>query len=217
MGRFDLARGLLGSAHLYVVSADAEPGRQAEVLCAAVDGGAAIVQLRNKLAPAAALLDAARQVATHARAHGALFIVNDEPDLAAAAGADGVHVGQDAGPLVEVRRRLPPGALVGRSTHSLDQALGATEEGADYIGVGPVFATPTKPGRSAVGLALLPVIAARITLPWFAIGGIRADTLGGVIEAGARRVAVVRAVASAADPAAAAAELVQLLTVGAPA
>jgi thiamine-phosphate pyrophosphorylase len=106
---------------------------------------------------------------------------------------------------VVAARALWPGRIVGRSTHSLDQALAAVAEGADYIGVGPVFATPTKPGRPAVGLSLVAEVArcARVSLPWFAIGGIGAARLGDVVAAGARRVAVVRAVCEAADVAAA--------------
>jgi thiamine-phosphate pyrophosphorylase len=205
--RFDEARRRLAGARLYVVSADAVPAVQADVLCAAIDGGAAIVQLRNKLASPGDLLNAARRVAGHARAHDAVFIVNDLPELAAASGADGVHVGQDEAPTAAIRARLPEGALVGRSTHSLLQAEAAAAEGADYIGVGPVHATPTKPGRAAVGLGLLTDVAASVEVPWFAIGGIDAGGLDDVLAAGAWRIAVVRAVANAADPRAAAAEL----------
>ncbi|MGI8609223.1 MAG: thiamine phosphate synthase [Candidatus Dormibacteria bacterium] len=210
-GQFDEARGRLAAARLYVVSADADPAQQANVLCAAIDGGAAIVQLRNKRAAAAELLDAARRVAAHARANSAVFIVNDLPDLVEASGADGVHVGQDGGAMLEVRARLPLGALVGRSTHSLGQATAAESEGADYLGVGPIHATPTKPGRPAVGLALVGEVAAVIGTPWFAIGGLSQDNLAEVIKAGASCVAVVRAVAGAADPRHAAEQLVVML------
>jgi thiamine-phosphate pyrophosphorylase len=205
--RFEEARHRLAGARLYVISADDEPGRQAAALCAAVDGGADLVQLRNKAARPIDLLAAARQVAAHAHAHGALLIVNDSPELVAGSGADGVHVGQADGAIDEVRSRLPPGALVGRSTHSLAQAEAAVAEGADYIGVGPVHETPTKPGRPAVGVELVRVIAARIQLPWFAIGGLNDANLDDVLAVGARRVAVVRAVAAAPDPRVAAAAL----------
>ena len=210
-GQFDEARDRLAAARLYVISADDDPDRQAAVLCSAIDGGAGIVQLRNKAAAAGRLLDCARAVAAHARAHSAVFVVNDVPELVEASGADGVHIGQDDGRVDQVRARLPRGALVGRSTHSLEQARQAMEDGADYIGVGPIHATPTKPGRPAVGLALVRAVAPVVAIPWFAIGGLDTDNLAEVLAAGATRVAVVRAVARAADPRAAAACLVARL------
>ncbi len=199
----DEARRRLAGARLYVVSADARPDLQADVLCQAIDGGAEVVQLRNKAAAPGDLLDAARRVAEHAHAHDAVFIVNDVPELADTSGADGVHVGQDGGPTAAIRLRLPPGSLVGRSTHSLAQAQAAAAGGADYLGVGPVWETPTKPGRRAVGTDLLGAVAATVAIPWFAIGGINGTNLAEVLDAGARRVAVVRAVAVAPDAAAA--------------
>lgn len=207
-GRFEEARLRLQGAGLYVISAAGSPARQADTLCAAIDGGAGVVQLRNKVAAPADLLEAARRIAAHAQAHGSVFIVNDLPGLVEASHAHGVHAGQTDGAMAGLRATLPPGALVGRSTHSLEEARAAVGEGADYIGVGPVHATPTKPGRPAVGVDLLREVAAVIPLPWFAIGGLDLSNLAEVLEAGARRVAVVRAVAGAADPRAAAAELV---------
>jgi thiamine-phosphate pyrophosphorylase len=199
---------MLSDARLYVISVDGPPADQVSTLCAAVDGGADIVQLRNKTAPATALVSAARSLVAYCRARGVPVIVNDHLDVAIAAEADGVHLGQDDMDITEARRRWQPGGLVGRSTHSLDQALAASDAGADYLGVGPVYATPTKPGRPAVGTGLVAeVAAAGIEIPWFAIGGIDAGNIGEVLAAGARRVAVVRAVCAAADPAAAAAEL----------
>ncbi|MFN2465306.1 MAG: thiamine phosphate synthase [Candidatus Dormibacteria bacterium] len=209
--RIEEARDYLAAARLYVISADSDPSWQAEVLCQAIDGGAGVVQLRHKAAAPADLLDAARRVARHATAHGAVFIVNDTPELVEASGADGVHAGQDAGTTDAVRVRLPEGSLVGRSTHSLAQAQEAAAGGADYIGVGPVHATPTKPGRAAVGLGLVTEVARAVDIPWFAIGGLDRDNLTEVIDAGAQRVAVVRAVAAAADPGRAAAELLAQL------
>jgi thiamine-phosphate pyrophosphorylase len=198
----DSERGLrLEAAHLYVVSAEAPPAIQAEVLREALDGGADMVQLRNKAAAPADLLEAARLVAAHARSKQALFIVNDHLDLAIEAGADGVHLGQEDLSVEIARSRW--GGLIGRSTHTLDQALEAGRQGADYIGVGPVYATPTKPGRRAVGLELVQGAAGAVSIPWFAIGGIDADNLDAVMGAGASRVAVVRAVCGAPDPAAA--------------
>lgn len=202
----------LAQARLYVISSDDRPERQAQVLCRAIDGGADVVQLRAKesnqwSAGKAALLRAALEVSAYARQCERLFIVNDHLDLAMAASADGVHLGQDDLPVVAARRVWGPGHLVGRSTHSLEQALAAVAEGADYLGVGPVFATPTKPGRPATGVELVAAVAGRVEVPWFAIGGIDPGNLEAVMAAGAERVAVVRAVSAASDPAYAAATL----------
>jgi thiamine-phosphate pyrophosphorylase len=131
-------------------------------------------------------------------AHGALFILNDHPELVAAAGADGVHLGQDDTPVAAARDIVGEGRLIGLSTHTPEQIDGGA--GPDYIGVGPVHATPTKPGRPAVGLELVRYAAAHATVPFFAIGGIDAGNAGAVRAAGARRVAVVRALTEAADP-----------------
>jgi thiamine-phosphate pyrophosphorylase len=168
----------------------------------ALDGGADVVQLRNKVAEPADLFEAARLVAVHARARKALFIVNDHLDLAIDAGADGVHLGQDDLSVEAARSRWD--GLVGRSTHSLDEALEAQRQGVDYLGVGPVYRTPTKPGRPPVGLELLQAVAAAVSIPWFAIGGIDSANLDDVLGAGACGVAVVRAVCEAREPAAAA-------------
>jgi thiamine-phosphate pyrophosphorylase len=197
--------GRLRAARLYVVSGDAEPATQARVLRAAIDGGADVVQLRHKHAAPADLLETAVGIGRYARAHGTIFIVNDHLDLAIRAGADGVHLGQDDLSLEAARAAW--GGLVGRSTHSLDQALEAQAQGADYIGVGPLFATPTKPGRMAIGLEPLRQVGRQVTIPWFAIGGIDATNLESVLAAGATQVAVVRAVCGAADPRAAARDL----------
>ncbi len=143
--------------------------------------------------------------------HDALFVVNDRIDLALAVGADGVHLGQDDLPVAVARRLLGPERLIGRSTHAPEQLRRALAEGCDYVGVGPVNATPTKPGREPVGLAYVAAAAAEATIPWFAIGGIDATNLEAVLAAGAQRVAVVRAITEAADPAAACAELLALL------
>ena len=193
------------SARLYVVSGEAAPELQAEILCRAIDGGAEVVQLRHKTAAKGGLLSAARRVREYAHSQGALFIVNDHLDLAMAAEADGVHLGQDDLP-IDIARKLWPGAIVGCSTHSHEQALAAQASGADYLGVGPVYSTPTKPGRAAVGTMLLGAMS-DVELPWFAIGGIDGGNLAEVLAAGASRVAVVRAVCDAPDPAGAARDL----------
>src|SRR5258708_25031232 len=161
---------LLDRAGLYVISGDQTPERQADVVCTAIDGGASLVQLRNKSAEPGDLLAAAVRVRDHAHAHGAILVVNDHLDLAIEADADGVHLGQDDLAVALARDRW--GGLVGQSTHSLAQAISAQEAGVDYIAVGPVYQTPTKPGRAAVGLGLLAEVKAAVSLPWFAIGGV---------------------------------------------
>ena len=146
--------------------------------------------------------------------HDALFLVNDRIDLALAVDADGVHLGQDDLPVALARRLLGPERLIGRSTHAIEQLRRAEVEGCDYIGVGPVNATPTKPGREPVGLAYVAAAAAEARIPFFAIGGIDTTNLAAVLATGARRVAVVRAITAAADPGAATAELLDLLNSG---
>lgn len=180
----------LEAARLYLVCGAVSD----DFLSAAVRGGVDIVQLRMKDASDAAILAAAERFARH----DVLLIINDRPDLAAAANADGVHVGQDDTPVQEARALVGPDRLVGLSTHTPKQVDGAT--GADYIGVGPVYSTPTKPGRPAVGLELVHYASERARVPFFAIGGIDADNLPAVHAAGAERVAVVRALTETDDP-----------------
>jgi thiamine-phosphate pyrophosphorylase len=180
----------LEAARLYLVCGAVSD----DFLSAAVRGGVDIVQLRMKDASEAAILAAAERFARH----DVLLIINDRPDLAAAANADGVHVGQDDTPVQEARALVGPDRLVGLSTHTPEQVDGAT--GADYIGVGPVYSTPTKPGRPAVGLELVHYASERARVPFFAIGGIDADNLPAVHAAGAERVAVVRALTETYDP-----------------
>jgi thiamine-phosphate pyrophosphorylase len=187
----------LRSACLYLVCDD----RPDEFLAGALAGGVDIVQLRMKDASDDAISAAARRFAVVAREHGALFILNDRPDLVVATGADGVHVGQDDASVVDAREIVGPNRLVGLSTHSPEQVDAAAGLPVDYIGVGPVHATPTKPGRPAVGLELIRYAAAHATVPFFAIGGISPDNVAAVREAGAERVAVVRALTEAPDPA----------------
>jgi thiamine-phosphate pyrophosphorylase len=165
---------------------------------AALRGGADIFQLRDKHAPDDALMRAAETVRGLCDEHDALFVMNDRPDLALAAGADGVHLGQDDMDLGEARAIVGPDLLIGRSTHSPAQIDAVA--GADYIGVGPVHATPTKLGRPAVGLELVSYAVAHARVPFFAIGGIDAANLPEVVAAGATRAAVVRAISEAADP-----------------
>ena len=167
-----------------------------------------MVQLRDKQASDERLLASASRLRSLCSDAGALFWLNDRPDLAVAADADGVHVGQDDMPVSEARSVVGPERLVGLSTHSPDQLEAALESDADQLSVGPVWATPTKEGRLAAGLEYVRHAAAVAgERPWFAIGGIDPGNVVDVIEAGARRVVVVRAIRDAADPEAAAREL----------
>ncbi len=184
----------LADARLYLVCDE----RSDRFLAAALRGGADIVQLRMKDSPDGAILATANRFARACAAHGALFILNDRPELVADAGADGVHVGQDDMPGAGARALLGPDRLVGLSTHAPEQIDRAGD--CDYIGVGPVHATPTKPGREPVGLELVRYAARRASIPFFAIGGIDAGNAALVRDAGARRIAVVRALTGARDP-----------------
>jgi thiamine-phosphate pyrophosphorylase len=184
----------LDRARLYLVC-DARPD---EFLTAALRGGVEIVQLRIKDAPDEAIVAAGRRIASLCAEHGALFILNDRPDLVEAAGADGVHIGQEDAPVERARAAVGADRIVGLSTHSPAQIDAAA--GVDYIGVGPVHATPTKPGRPAVGLALVRYAARHARVPFFAIGGIAEANVDAVHGAGAERVAVVRALTEAEDP-----------------
>ncbi len=168
------------------------PGQVAEKTSALLAGGVRILQLRAKGLPLPQVAELARIMQPLCRAAGAVFVLNDYPELAAELGADAVHVGQDAGPLAQVRAVVGPQMLVGRSTHSPQQALDALAEGADYIGFGPLFPTGTKPGRPAIGLQHIAQVQAQLgDLPMFCIGGINAATLPDVLAAGARRVVIV--------------------------
>lgn len=200
-------RGGIASARLYLVVTPRAGQPEPELLArvrAALDGGVDAVQLRVKDDDALAYLRLAERVGELARAAGAPFVVNDRADVALAAGADAVHLGQRDLPPAWARR-VAPSLLVGRSTHAIADLDAALGDGVDYVGVGPVWATPTKPGRAAVGLTYVREAARRApAVPWFAIGGIDAGNVAQVLAAGATRVAVVRAVLDAPDPAAAA-------------
>jgi thiamine-phosphate pyrophosphorylase len=193
----------LRHAHLYLVCDE----RSDDFVRSALRGGVEILQLRIKSADDDLILAVARRYARICAAAGVLLILNDRPDLVAAAGADGVHVGQDDTPVDEARELVGAQRLIGLSTHSPEQIDAATNTDVDYIGVGPVHATPTKPGRPAVGVELVRYAAAHATVPFFAIGGITAATLPAAIAAGATRAAVVRAITNARNPEATAREL----------
>jgi thiamine-phosphate pyrophosphorylase len=198
-------RARLAAARVYLVCGAMPGGRELrEVLPEAIAGGVDVVQLRQKDAAEQELLPVARQAAEICADRGALLIVNDWPKLAAEAGADGVHVGQDDIPPAQARAIVGPQMLVGLSTHAPHEIDAAAREPIDYIGVGPVHETPTKPGRPAVGTELVSYAAARAKAPFFAIGGLDEGNIGEVLAAGATRVCVLRAIAEAEDPGAAA-------------
>jgi thiamine-phosphate pyrophosphorylase len=195
-----------------------EHGDLADFAEAAIAGGVDVIQLRDKgsagersFGPLEALqeLAALEVLAQACRRHGALLAVNDRADLAVAAGADVLHLGQDDLPVAVAREIAGPDMIIGRSTHDIDQAISAAAEpGVDYFCTGPCWPTPTKPGRPAPGLDLVRATsAAAVDRPWFAIGGIDNARLPEVLAAGATRVVVVRAITQAADPGAAARQL----------
>jgi thiamine-phosphate pyrophosphorylase len=222
-------RAKLGSARLYLCT-DARRERDdlAEFADAALAGGVDIIQLRDKGSPgerrfgpleAREEIEALATISDAARRHGALLAVNDRADIALAAGADALHLGQDDLPL-PLARDIVGDIILGRSTHDVDQvkaAMAAGPDGPDYFCVGPCWPTPTKPGRAAPGLELVRAArsfedAAGTGKPWFAIGGIDATRVADVVEAGARRIVVVRAITAADDPKAAAEQLIELLS-----
>jgi thiamine-phosphate pyrophosphorylase len=211
-------RSRLASARLYLCTdARRERGDLAEFAEAVLAGGVDIIQLRDKgsrgeqrFGPleAGGELAALEILAEAARRHGALVAVNDRADIARAAGADVLHLGQDDLPLEVAREIVGPDTVIGRSTHETGQAANALMEDVDYFCVGPCWPTPTKPGRPAPGLDLVrEVVSLNSDKPWFAIGGIDEHRLPEVLEAGARRIVVVRAITEAADPGAAAQRL----------
>ncbi len=207
----------LAEARVYVVSAARmASGRLAEVIPRLAEAGVDAVQLRERSLAPDDLLAEARACAAAAASCEILFIVNDSPALARAAGADGVHLGQGDGAIGEARAILGSHALVGRSSRGGAALAEAAVEGADYASVGPVWETPTKPGREPVGLAAVAAAARAARLPWFAIGGIDARRAQRVGAVGGSRVAAVRAVCDAQDPAAAAADLRRRLLGAAP-
>jgi thiamine-phosphate pyrophosphorylase len=207
----------LATARLYLVcgsisdSASPESHALPDLLRAAVAGGVDIVQLREKHLPDEELVAVANAARALCERLGALLIVNDRPLVAREVGADGVHVGQDDMPVAEVRELVGPDMLIGLSTHAPAEVDAVDAELVDYIGVGPIHATPTKPGRPAVGLELIRHAAERAPVPFFAIGGIEVDNAPQAIDAGARRLCVLRAIATAEDPEHAARGLRELL------
>lgn len=209
-----LRRERLRTARLYFVC-EARPTTDLETLLrAALTGGADIVQLREKELGRAEIERAAGTFRRVADTFSALFVVNDDPELARICDADGVHVGQDDVSAEQAREALGPDAIIGLSTHSEEQIAASAGRPVDYISVGPIWETPTKEGRPAVGLDLVRHAAAQAPHPFFAIGGIDTDNAEEVVEAGAQRLCAVRAIRDAADPAAAATALRQAFADG---
>ncbi|MBU4534214.1 MAG: thiamine phosphate synthase [Eubacteriales bacterium] len=191
--------GVIGKMGLYlVIGSKNTKGRPIiNLVREAIQGGVGVVQLREKHASASEILPLAHNLAALCKWSGIPFIINDRVDIASAVDADGVHLGQDDLPIEEARRILGWSKVIGVSTHTLKEALDAEERGADYIGVGPVFDTPTKGGRPAVGIDLVRSVVSRIGIPFVAIGGINQDNCAEVLQAGARHIAVVRALGHA--------------------
>lgn len=188
----------LAGRRLYLCTGDRPD--LASFLTACLRGGVDVVQLREKQLEARPLLARAEVALTVCRDHGVPFILNDRPDLALACQADGVHVGQDDAPPWLARQILGADAIVGRSTHAPAELAAAAGEPVDYLSAGPVNATPTKPGRPGTGLEYLTEAAREATVPWFVTGGVTPETVGAMVEAGARRFVVVRYLTEAADP-----------------
>ena len=195
--------GMMKTATLYAILdlGYVAEDRVAEVTTQLLEGGADLLQLRAKGHDHATIRRIAEQLIPLCRAAGVPFILNDFPALAAKLGADGVHIGQDDGPLAEARAIMGVGKLIGRSTHSLDQARAALAEGFDYIGFGPLFPTPTKAGRPAIGLQDIATMEREVGqhIPAFCIGGIKLDNLPTVLAAGARRMVIVSELLTAPD------------------
>jgi thiamine-phosphate pyrophosphorylase len=213
-GNGPLRRERLRTARLYFVC-DARPAADLEALLrAALTGGADIVQLREKELGRAEIERAAGTFRRVADTFSALFLLNDDPELARICDADGVHVGQDDVSAEQARELLGPDAIVGLSTHSEEQIAASAGRPVDYISVGPIWETPTKAGRPGVGLELISHAAADAPHPFFAIGGIDTSNAGEVVAAGAERLCAVRAIRDATDPEAAARELRQAFAAG---
>jgi thiamine-phosphate pyrophosphorylase len=200
-------------ARLYVIlDRVAARGRDLlTILDATLAGGCRLVQLREKEWPSGRLLPLAERLRDRCREAGATFVVNDRLDLALALGADGVHLGQDDLPPAAARPLLRPGMLLGLSTHSVEQARAAQAAGADYVAVGSMFPTGTKPDFELVGPQLVAKLRPEIAVPLIGIGGITHDNVAQVIRAGADGVAVISAVCAAAEPEAATRRFLDLI------
>jgi thiamine-phosphate pyrophosphorylase len=206
----------LDDAKLYFICGARPGGRElAGVLEGALAGGVDVFQLRMKGSRDSDLIEAAAVAREACDAAGALFILNDRPDLVEQTSADGVHVGQEDAAVAQARAVVGNDRLIGVSTHAPAQLRKAIADGADYAGVGPVYETPTKPGRAAVGLDYVEYAARNSSIPFFAIGGLNSGNISNAVAAGATRFAVVRAIAEAPDPQRAAGELLTAARQGA--
>lgn len=189
---------VLSRSQFYLVTSPSE--HLLTIVEAALQGGLTLVQYRDKTADDGVRIGKAQQLRELCHRYGALLIVNDRVDLAIASGADGVHLGQQDVPIALARKLLGPGRIVGRSTTNAEELQRSVQEGADYIGVGPVYATPTKADKAPAGLEYVRYAAENAKMPWFAIGGIDINNLEEVLKAGADRVAVVRSIMEAEQP-----------------
>ncbi len=176
-----------------------EYGKILSVAETAIDSGVSFIQLRDKRSNDRDLLDKAKALARLTKDNNCVFIVNDRADIALASGADGVHIGQEDLPISHARTILGDDRIIGISTHDIDQAVTAQAEGADYIGVGPVFRTSTKPGLEAIGLDIVRRVAEEIDIPAFFIGGINATNVEEISARGGKRIAVASAVLKSDD------------------
>lgn len=188
----------LQDARLYLVTSPSD--RLLEVVEGALQGGLTLVQYRDKNADDTTKIEMGKKLRQLCHRYDALFLMNDRVDLALAVSADGVHLGQQDVPISLARQLLGQSRIIGRSTTNPQEMQRAIDEGADYIGVGPVYDTPTKPGKSAAGLEYVRYAAQHSPIPWFAIGGIDMNRIGDVFSAGAQRFAIVRAIMEAAQP-----------------
>jgi thiamine-phosphate pyrophosphorylase len=179
------------------------PGSELRVAAQLISGGIDVLQLRAKDLPVHAIEKLGRDLLPLTSNDGVPLIVNDYPDIAATIGAQGVHVGQDDVSVCAARRAAGERMIVGKSTHSIAQAEAACDEGADYIGFGPLFATPTKPDYPPIGTDAIATVHERLSIPIFCIGGIKLSNLQSVLDAGAKRVVIVSGFLQASDPAAA--------------
>ncbi len=205
-------RAALDAARLYAITPDAEPKALKALAEKVVRGGADVLQLRHKSLPRGKLLELAREVRAITSQAGALLVVNDQLDIALLAGADGVHLGDDDLSPAEARRLAPAGFLVGVSANTPDAARTAVVAGADYLGCGPAFATPIKAAKAVIGPAGVLAVQEAVDVPVFAIGGVEIGNLSELIAIGIRRACMIRGLAEAADPEAAAREARHILT-----
>ena len=213
MGIMKTTKEQLESTRFYGI-VDAGYVREGEMLAMTqqlIDGGAGVIQLRAKEWRVAQIEEMAQQLCTLCHQNGVIFIVNDFAEVALAVGADGLHIGQGDGSLESARSIVGDAMLIGRSTHSVEQALTAVKEGFHYIGFGPLFVTPTKPGRPAIGLDSIATVIEGVDVPVFCIGGIHRENMQTIVQHGAKRVVVVADVLLAADPKGAVKEILMSL------